>query len=47
MAFTNEEKELLKALASGALDGRIGNDLTTTGGSTIWKSIKKWGSRYV
>ena len=38
--MTKEEKELLKRLASGALDGFVGNDLTTSGGSTIWKSIK-------
>lgn len=40
MMVTKEEKKLLEKLASGALDGRIGRDLTTSGGSTIWKSIK-------
>jgi hypothetical protein len=40
MAITNEEKSLLKKLASGALDGFVGDDLTTTGGSAVWKAIK-------
>lgn len=40
MDFTDEEKKLLKRLASGALDGLVGDDLITTGGSTVWKSIK-------
>lgn len=40
MAVTKEEKELLKKLASGALDGFVGDDLTTSGGSTVWKVIK-------
>lgn len=40
MAMTNEEKELLKKMASGALDGIVGDDLTTSGGSTVWKAIK-------
>lgn len=38
--MTKEEKNLLKKLATGALDGFVGNDLTTSGGSTIWKTIK-------
>ena len=38
--MTKEEKKLLKKLASGVLDGFVGNDLTTSGGSTIWKTIK-------
>lgn len=38
--MTNEEKKLLTKLASGVLDGCVGDDLTTTGGSTIWKTIK-------
>jgi len=37
--MTNEEKELLRRLASGALDGIVGNDLTTSGGSSVWKAI--------
>ena len=38
--MTKEEKELLKRLATGALDGFVGNDLTTSDGSTVWKAIK-------
>lgn len=37
--MTNEEKGLLKKLASGALDGIVGNDLIS-GKSTVWKAIK-------
>ena len=40
MAITNEEKSLLEKLASGALDGLVGDELTTTGGSTVWTAIK-------
>ncbi|MFI2858629.1 hypothetical protein ACH6EH_16090 [Paenibacillus sp. JSM ZJ436] len=40
MALTREEKNLLKRLASGAFEGFVGDDLTTTGGSTVWKQIK-------
>ena len=40
MAKTNEEKNLLKKLASGVLDGFVGDDLTTSGGSTVWAVIK-------
>jgi len=40
MAITKEEKDLLNKLAKGALDGVVGESLSTTGGSTIWKSIK-------
>lgn len=36
----NEEKNLLKKLASGVLDGFVGDDLTTSGGSTVRKTIK-------
>lgn len=38
--MTSEEKALLEKLESGLLDGFVGNELTTDGGSTIWKSIK-------
>lgn len=38
--MTNEERKLLKKMASGALDGFVGDDLTTSGGSTVWKGIK-------
>lgn len=40
MKRTNEEKSLLAKLLSGVLDGQVGNDLTTTGGSTVWTEIK-------
>lgn len=40
MAITSEEKNLLSKLAKGLLDGFVGNDLHTTGGSTIWMAIK-------
>ena len=40
MGRTKEEKSLLAKLASGMLDGMVGDDLTTSGGSTVWKSIK-------
>lgn len=38
--MTNEEKGLLEKLASGALDGFVGDDLVTEGKSTVWKAIK-------
>ena len=38
--MTNEEKKLLQKMASGALDGLVGDNITTSGGSTVWKSIK-------
>lgn len=38
--MTNEEKKLLQKMASGALDGFVGDNITTSGGSTVWKSIK-------
>ncbi len=38
--MTNEEKKLLQKLAAGELDGFVGNDVTTSGGSTVWKAIK-------
>lgn len=37
---TNEEKGLLAKLLSGALDGQVGDDLETSGGSTVWTQIK-------
>lgn len=40
MGLTNEEKSLLEKLLSGALDGYVGNDMTTSGGSTVWTAIK-------
>lgn len=38
--MTNEERNLLKRMASGAFDGFVGDDLTTSGGSSVWKVIK-------
>lgn len=38
--MTNEERNLLKKMDSGALDGFVGDDITTSGGSTVWKAIK-------
>jgi len=40
MRRTSEEKNLLAKLLSGVLDGQVGNDLTTTGGSTVWTEIR-------
>lgn len=40
MGRTKEEKGLLAKLLSGKLDGQVGDDLTTSGGSTVWTSIK-------
>ena len=40
MKKTSEEKKLLSKLQSGGLDGQVGNDLTTTGGSTVWTEIR-------
>ena len=40
METTKEEKKLLEKLKSGLLDGRVGRDLETSGGSTIWTMIK-------
>lgn len=38
--MTNEEKNLLERMASGALDGIVGDILTTSGKSSVWKVIK-------
>lgn len=40
--MTNEERNLLEKMASGALDGFVGDELTTSGGSTFWKVINEW-----
>lgn len=40
MKFSKEEKSLLAKLASGLLDGVVGDHLETSGGSTVWTSIK-------
>lgn len=34
------EKKLLSKLGSGALDGIVGDELTTSGGSSVWIAIK-------
>ena len=38
--MTNEEKRLLSKLSKGLLDGVVGDDLLTDGGSAVWMSIK-------
>lgn len=38
--MTNEEKGLLQRLASGIFDGDVGDSIETSGGSTVWKTIK-------
>lgn len=38
---TKEEKEILTKFFNGFLDGRVGNDLYTSGGSIIWTQIEK------
>lgn len=40
MKISEEEKKLLAKLASGALDGLVGNDFVTSGGSRVWTVIK-------
>ena len=40
MKITSEEKTLLEKLSLGLFDGCVGNQLLTTGGSAIWKTIK-------
>lgn len=40
MRKTKEEKKLLEKLAAGLLDGIVGDDLTTSGGSSVWTRIK-------
>lgn len=37
--MTSEEKNLIKKLLLGVLDGQVGKDTTTEGGSTIWTAI--------
>lgn len=38
--MTDEEIYLLKKLASGVLDGLVGDDLTTLGDSRVWTVIE-------
>ena len=40
MGKSDEEKKILQKLASGLLDGVVGNSIETSGGSTVWKEIK-------
>ena len=40
MARSKEEKSLLAKLAEGVFDGIVGDELTTSGGSSVWTSIK-------
>lgn len=40
LKHTEEERALLSKLISGALDGIVGDDMTTSGGSTVWTVIK-------
>lgn len=40
MKRSKEENNLLKKLASGLLDGLVGSDLETSGGSRVWTEIK-------
>ena len=37
---SKEEIGLLNKLKDGILDGRVGDELTTSGGSTVWTAIK-------
>lgn len=39
--MTKEEKELITRLNSGLLDGQVGDDLKTSGGSYVWKVIRQ------
>lgn len=38
--MTQEERDLLTRLAEGSLDGYVGDELYTSGGSSVWKVIK-------
>ena len=40
MRRTKEERSLLKRLSAGEFDGTVGNVLETSGGSTVWMTIK-------
>lgn len=39
MARTNEEKKIIAKVLSGVLDGQVGDDFFTDGGSTVWTMI--------
>ena len=38
--MTSEERELLKRMDAGELDGIVGDMFQTDGGSTVWTIIK-------
>lgn len=40
MKVTSEERELLKRMDAGELDGMVGDMFQTDGGSTVWTIIK-------
>lgn len=40
MQKNNEEERLLKKMRDGVLDGIVGNNIITSGGSTVWTTIK-------
>ena len=40
MKMTSEERELLKRMDAGELDGMVGNMFQTDSGSTVWTIIK-------
>lgn len=40
MGRTKEEKNLIAKFLSGVLDGQVGNDFFTNGGSRVWTAIK-------
>ncbi len=41
MSKSELEKKLLSKLRKGELDGQVGDDFTTDGGSTVWTIIEK------
>ena len=40
MGRSNEEKKLIAKFFSGVLDGQVGNNFFTEGGSCVWTAIK-------
>lgn len=40
MRLSDQEKELLERLEDGEFDGQVGDELTTSGGSTVWFEIE-------
>lgn len=45
MRFSSEEKNILAKLASGVLDGQVGDDWTCGRGSTCWFDIVSVSSK--